>query len=277
MKTPGNKDKFHFDLDGYTTLNKDLKNNMVELNLGGPIRFSKKNKNKFAPIFYLTSNYSFNNDPYPSSENKYRVTQEAQNSLTENPLRPSELYYGGTFLNAEFMDQSDIEEVNLHQNADRQVSNSFLKLIFPITSDINLSVGSYAKIDNGKAFVFDNALLNSHNNPETYYRNFDNYMNFDHKIDVNEDLSIIYNVNFQYSNYYFMQQDARHKDRYFEYGYLGKFTTYKTPTYQFVPEIEIDGEVYENVYVLNSWDFDTAYTFQNLGYNPQTGEFTEQS
>ncbi len=276
LKTPVYNDKFYFDLDGYTTLNKDLKNNVVELNLGGPIRFSKKGKNKFAPVFYLASNYSFTNDPYPSSENKYRVTQEAQNFLTEYPLRSSGLTSGGTYLNAEFMDQSDIEQVNLHQNADRQAFNSFLKLMFPISKDINLSVGSYAKIDNGRAFVFDNALLNSHNNPETYFQNFDNYMNFDHKIDVNEDLSIIYNVNFQYSNYYFRQQDARHKDRYFEYGYLGKYTTYKMPIYQFVDEIEINGEVYENVYVLNSWDYDTAYTFQNLNYNPEAAMFTEQ-
>jgi len=276
LKTPVYADKFHFDLDGYTTLNKDLKNNVVELNLGGPIRFSKKNKNKFAPIFYLTSNYSFTNDPFPSSEDKYRVTTETQDFLTENPLRPSNLYYSSTFLNAEFLEQSEIEEVKVHQGAERNALNSFLKLMFPITKNINLSLGSYAKIDNGSAFVFDNALLNSHNNPETYFQNFDNYMNFDHRIDINEDLSINYNVNFQYSNYYFRQQDARHKDRYFEYGYLGKYKTYKTPVYQFVDEIEINGEVYENVYVLTSLDYDTAYTFQNLNYNPESARFTEQ-
>lgn len=276
LKTPECKDKFHFDIDGYTTFNKDLKNNVIELNLGGPFRFSKKGENKFVPAFYLVSNYSFSNDPYPGSENKYRVTTETQNYLAKYPLMPTGLASGGTFLNAEFLEQSDIEDVRVHQGADRQALNSFLKLMFPFNKNINLSIGSYAKTDNGKAFVFDNALLNSNNNPETFYRNFDNYLNFDHKIDINDDVSIGYNLNLQYSGYYFRQQDERHKDRYFEYGYLGKFTTYKTPTYQFVDEIEINGEIYENVFVLTSWDVDTAYTFQNLNFNPEAARFTEQ-
>jgi len=129
-----------------------------------------------------------------------------------------------------------------------------------------LTMGSYAKFDWGKEFVFDNALLNSHNNPETSYRNFDNFLNFEHQFDINEDLKIGYKLNLQYSNYYFEQQDSRHKDRYFEYGYLGKYSTSKIPTYELVDEITIDGVTYENVYVLQTWDFDTAYTFQNLNY-----------
>jgi len=276
LKTPTYSDKFHFDIDGFTTLNSGLKNNMVELNFGGPIRFSKKKKNGFTPVFYLASNYSFSNDPYPSSEQKYMINSETQQNLTNNPLRVSDMQYGGTYLNAEFIAETDIEEVNNHQGADRQALNSFLKLMFPFSKDIVLSLGSYSKIDDGRAFVFDNAMFNSHNNPETYFRNFDNYLNFDHRINISEDLNIGYNINFQYSNYYFRQQDERHKDRYFEYGYLGKYQTFKTPTYELVDQIEIDGEVYENVYVLNSWDYDTAYTFQNLHYNPESARFTEQ-
>jgi len=270
-------DKFHFDLDGFTTLNKGLKNNGVELNIGGPLRFSKSKKSKKkVPGFYFASNYTFTNDPNPSCENKYAVTDDTQRSLTENPLRPSGLFGGGTFLNAEFLEQDDIMEENSHQNSDRQASNTFLKFSFPFSKNIMLTMGSYAKFDWGKEFVFDNALLNSHNNPETSYRNFDNFLNFEHQFDINEDLKIGYKLNLQYSNYYFEQQDSRHKDRYFEYGYLGKYSTSKIPYYQLVDEITIDGVTYENVYVLQSWDFDTAYTFQNLNYNPETARFTEQ-
>jgi hypothetical protein len=277
LKTQTYDDKFHFDLDGYTTLNKGLKNNAVELNIGGPIRFSKTSKsNKKVPVFFIASNYAFTNDPNPSSENKYAVTDNTQRSLSESPLVPSGLSGGGTFLSAEFLGQDDIMEVNTHQDSDRQTSNTFLKLMFPLSKNINLTMGSYAKFDWGKEFVFDNALLNSHNNPETNYRNFDNFLNFDHQFDVNENLKIGYRVNLQYSNYYFEKQDSRHKDRYFEYGCLGKYSTSKIPTYELVDEITIDGITYENVYVLNSWDFDTAYTYQNLNYNPEAARFTEQ-
>ncbi len=277
LETPDYNDKIHFNLDGYMSTNREtLKNNAIELNVGGPIRFGKKKEKKgFVPRFYLASNYTFTNDPDPSWEKKYKATPETQNRITENPLVPSGTGYNGTFLSAEFLRTEDTEEVNYHQNADRKKSNTFLKLMFPITQNINLSVGSYAKFDNGKEFVFDNALLNSHNNPETYIRNFDNYLNFDHRIDLNKDLSLSYNVNFQYSNYYFRRQETRHQDRYFEYGYLGKYQTYKIPTYT-IGDIEIDGEVYENVWITNSWDFDTAYTFQDMNYNPEAARFTEQ-
>ena len=70
--------------------------------------------------------------------------------------------------------------------------------------------------------------------------------------------------------------DPDHKDDIFKYGYLGKFTTYKTPSYELVPEIEINGTTYENVVVLNSWDNDTAYTFEAADYNPLIARYTEQ-
>jgi hypothetical protein len=277
LKTRTHDDKFHFDLDGFTTLNTGLKNNAVELNIGGPFRFSKTAKsNKKVPGFYIASNYTFTNDPAPSSEKKYAATDEALNYLTQNPLRSSGLSGGGTYLNAEFLEPDEIREVNTHQNSDRQASNTFLKFSIPFSKSILLTLGSYAKIDWGKEFVFDNAILNSHNNPETNYRNFDNFLNFEHQFDLNEDLKIGYRVNLQYSNYYFEKQDSHYKDRYFEYGYLGKYSTSRIPYYELVDEITIDGVTYENVYVLQSWDFDTAYTFQNMNYNPEAARFTEQ-
>jgi len=280
IETPVYKDKFHLDIDGYTNLDKKngtaYNSSTLELNMGGPIRFGKKEKNsKFTPIFYLASNYTFTNDPYPSWEKKHRATPETMDFLTENPLQPTGLESGGTYLNANFTKESDFSEVNYHQNAERNKSNTFLKFSFPINQNINLTIGSYAKFDNGSESMFKNALFNSHNNPETYFRNFDNFLKFDHKIHINENLSIDYTVHFQYSNYYFRRWDPRHTDKYFEYGYLGKYQTYKTPTYE-LGDIEIDGQNYENVWLLNSWDYDTAYTFQNLGYNPELARYTEQ-
>ncbi len=270
-------DKLHFEIDGFTTLTKGLKNNSVELNIGGPIRFGKnKPNNKFVPRFYLASNYTFTNDPNPGWEKKVQVTPDNAGYLSENPLRTGEPGYPGTLLNADFLGQNDIEEVPVHQNADRKSLNSFVKLNFPLAKNVYLTLGSYSKIDNGKEFVFHNALINADNNPETFYRNFDNYLNFVHRFDVSENLKISYQVNLQYSNYYYRKQDAVHKDRIFEYGYLGKYSTYKTPAYQLEDYYSAGDSVYQNVYVMNTWDVDTAYTFQNLNYNPEAARFTEQ-
>jgi hypothetical protein len=274
LKTLAYNDRFHFDLDGYTTLTGGLQNNAVELNLGGPLRFGKSSgSNKNAPSFFIASNYTFTNNPDPTSVQKYSVTDQTMGFLNENPLRLSGSSSGGTYMNSEFIGQTDVKEIKNYHNLDRRSSNTFLKLEFPFSDQIRLTVGSYARFDKGKQFVFDNVMFNAANNPETYYRNFDNYLNFEHHFKLNDEMKIGYHANLQYSSYYFSRQDARHQDRYFEYGYLGKYTTYKMPSYE-KGSIMIDDELYENVWLLNTWDRDTAYTFDARGYNPQLERFT---
>jgi len=42
-------------------------------------------------------------------------------------------------------------------------------------------------------------------------------------------------------------------------------------------DVEIDGQVYNNVSILNARDFDTAYSFQTLGFNRGAVRFTESA
>lgn len=270
-------DKLHFEAEGFSSLEKGYKNFTIELSAGGPIRFGKKkDSQKFVPCFLIAANMGFTNNPNLGSEKKMAATSHAYASLSENPLVLSETSSGSTNLSSEFLGQNDIEEINAWQNADRKVKNIFLKLNFPITKNAAISLGSYAKFDKGREFLFQNALLNSHHNPETSYRNFDNYLSFEQKNLNVGDMKIGFGINLQYSNYYFERYDPEHENQYFEYGYLGKFTTSKIPTYALVKNYTVNDTTYENVYLLSSWDFDTAYTFQNLNYNPDAARFTEQ-
>ncbi|MBM3435731.1 MAG: hypothetical protein FJY07_05885 [Bacteroidetes bacterium] len=270
-------DKLHFEAEGYSNLKKGYNNYTYEISAGGPIRFGKdKTKNKFVPGFQLAANFSFTNNPNLGSEKKMVATSETLNSLSNNPLVLAEGISSATYLSSYFLGQNDFKEVNARQNADRQMKNIFFKLNFPLRKHTTLSLGSYAKFDKGKEFIFENALLNSDHNPETFYRHFDNYLSFARKNLNIGDMKIGFEVNLQYSYYNFQRYDPEFKDRYFEYGYLGKFTTTKIPTYELVEYYEVNGVTYENVYLLNSWDFDTAYTFQNLNINPERARFTEQ-
>jgi len=69
--------------------------------------------------------------------------------------------------------------------------------------------------------------------------------------------------------------DPYHKEDLFKYGNLGKYTTYKTATYELGNEV-VDGQEYTNVWKLNSWDFDTAYVFEQGNYNTYVGNYTRQ-
>ena len=276
IQTRSFKDSLYVEADILTSLDKGYENLVYELLIGGPVRFRKREKRswKKAPSFMVSSEVNSTNDPDPSWENKHITKPDFLNFLTGTPLGLSGLTGGGTFYNSEFSLPDDFNKVTIHQNAGRKTRNVFAKVEIPVSDKMELTAGTYFKYDHGNEFIFENALFNSHNNPVTTVRNFDNYLNWKHEIINESDLKISYNIHFQYSNYYFNRQSERHEDRWFEYGYLGKFQTYKMQSYE-LGSIEIDGEYYDNVWMLNSWDRDTAYTFQNLGYNPEVARYTE--
>ena len=69
------------------------------------------------------------------------------------------------------------------------------------------------------------------------------------------------------SKYNGYNEDPDHKSDLFKYGYLGQFTTHKTPTYQ-IGSDTVNGNFYSQAWILNSWDFDTLVDFRAFSYNP---------
>lgn len=276
IQTSSYTDSLHVEGEVFFAPEKEYQNLFYELLLGGPISFKKKENRawKHRPSFLISASFNGTNDPDPSSEDKYRINPEIQSSLDQFPLRPTDLASGGTYLNSEFTRQNNFYRVGVHQNAERKTQNIFAKLQIPINNKMELTLGSYYRNDVGKEFVFNNALFNLANNPNAISRNIDNYLNWKHTFINTKNVQADYIINFQYSNYYFQRQNETFKDDWFKYGYLGKYTTHKMATYELGDEV-IDGVEYQNVWKLNSWDFDTAYTFQGMGFNPVAARFTE--
>ncbi len=276
IKTRSFTDSLHVEVDIIKAFDKDYENILYEFIIGGPISFKKKGERswKRRPSFLISTSFNSTNDPNPSWEDKYIVKPEIQSLLNQYPLRPTGLASGGTFQNSEFTHQDDFNQIGVHQNAERKTQNIFGKLQIPIRSNMEITLGSYYRNDSGRDFVFYNALFNSNNNPHTISQNIDNYINWKHTFINSENIKADYNVHFQYSNYNFQRQNETFKDDWFKYGYLGKYTTNKMATYELGNEV-IDGVEYTNVWKLNSWDFDTAYTFQGMGFNPAAERYTE--
>ncbi|MEZ5197235.1 MAG: hypothetical protein R2764_12790 [Bacteroidales bacterium] len=274
IETLDASDKFGFAIEAQNTF-RGLNEYKVEVNLNAPIRFSKKKSAKKPSTIFVAGNYFSTNNNDPIWETCYVAESTVLSFLNDEPLRASGLSSGGTLPNAEFVQMKDITSCKNPENAGRDALNAFAKINIPISNNIELTIGNYSKIENRDEFVFDNALFNSKNNPERYTRSFDNYLRFEHEIINSENLKIEYQVFLQYSNYFSRTQSRIFKDKFFEYGYLGKYSTAKIPAYFFDSYVVIGDEVYEDVYVLQSWDFDTAYTFQNLYYNPEAARYTE--
>jgi hypothetical protein len=269
------KDSLYLEADVLMDLQDGYQDFLYELLLSGPVRFRKPENRiwKNAPSFLFAGVYKKTNDPFPSWEEKYRATDEYQSSINQSPYRLVEPN-DRTFLNTEFCNPSDFQKMNVHPEAARETTSFYVKFDVPIHDRMNVNIGSYFRNDQGKESRFNNALFNAVNNPETRQRDLDNFIQWRHTLTDKPEFKLEYSLFFQYSDYVFERYHERFKDNWFDYGYYGKYTTYKSPSFE-LGSIEIDGVLYENVWLLNSWDYDTTYLFESRNLNELASRYTE--
>ncbi|MFK5855655.1 MAG: hypothetical protein QM503_05955 [Bacteroidota bacterium] len=236
--------------------------------------FASKNKTsgKQAPSLLIAGKYYWTNNTDPVWKRTQKLNTETLALLTGNPLRPDEI--GSiTYPNSAYVTEADMMDQKVPDNTGKSGIYPYVKLSLPISRNINLNIGNYSVIDETEIYDNSNAIFNPIGNATRSRQNFDTYINWNQNIKVNEDLTLNYDFNLQYSNYYYKIRDKRHEDRFFDYGYVGKFTTYKMPTFELGSD-SVDGVYYENIWVLNSWDFDTLVTFESSNVNPGLSAYT---
>ena len=232
-------------------------NDLIALNGVAPINLGKRKGG-----VSLALELSKRNEQYPSSINNYQVTADALTSLQNDPLRATGTG-SGSYENAEYISTNDIEQTRYSSNSGIKGINSYLRVGLPISDKVELSLGSYINVSKSRQFIYENSMFNSSNNPEVITRNFDNYAQLSHTILERESTKLSYTAQFTYSNYYNKIQSADHKDELLRYGYLGKFTTYTEPSYEFgTDSLTGFSGLIQNGFV------DTLYTFEPGGFNP---------
>jgi len=252
----------------------------IGLNLQGPIIKSKKESATSILGYFLSGDGYYNKDQRPTAKGVYVASEETQKQIEGYPLVPSGLS-GGTFSSGEFVRTENLNWQKTNPNASRYGLNLSGKLDLRVAPTANFTFGGQYNLDDGKVYSFGNTMFNSDKNYLFKNESWRAFARFTQRfISGTESNAVIknvyYSLQFDYSQQNTRAMDPDHKDDIFKYGYLGKYTTYKIPTVELVPNIEINGTNYENVFVLNSWDFDTAYVFEASNYNPLIARYTEQ-
>ena len=86
--------------------------------------------------------------------------------------------------------------------------------------------------------------------------------------------NVMYNINVNYTYYNGWSRDARHRENYFDYGHIGKYTTTKAKSYE-VRNITIDSIDYYNMYVMANIRYDSLVTFDGSNSsNPDLAYYT---
>lgn len=209
---------------------------ILEASLSGPILFKKNEKGeneKSILGFVLSGNYTRTEDAVQSFNGMNIITDEARESLIANPLRRSENGQGqGVIYNTDFSRAGDFQNVATSLNTANTQVNLAGKIDVTTTPTVNLSIGGRMAYQKGNNYSGAGSLYNPDEN--SLFTNLDWSVNgrFSQRFENSEDeKSIIknafYSVMVDYSKVLRKTEHERHRENFFDYGYVGKFELLK--------------------------------------------------
>ncbi len=256
-------------LDGYG-------HNRVGLNVQGPLIKGKKSETALLG-FFLSGEFTYDRDGRLSAIGHYKATDEWLSYIEQNPIRVSGTG-SGTYPNAEYTRMGSMEYVKNSQNTSNWNAAVTGNINVRTTETINLTFGGSFNKSRTNYYSRAHAYFNSAKNTLVDDQTWRVYGRFTQRFpSPQESTSFIknfyYTLQADYTRYNQRYGDPDHWDDIWKYGYLGKYTIHKTRSYELGSDT-VNGHYYDNVWVLNSWDYDTLVTFDRSEFNPLLANYT---
>ena len=251
--------------------------NRLGFNVMGPL-IKGKDKNGTALLgFFIAGDGYYRKDGALSAVGHYYAKDDVLANLEKNPLRPTGTG-SGTFVNGSFLRNDDLEKLNYSKNTESWNVNLLGNISIRTTETITLTLGGAYNRSHRNAFSYGGSLLNFDKNGVYNDETIRGYIRFTQRFPSSSDnrsllKNFYYTIQADYTKVRGEHGDRNHWDDVFKYGYLGKFSTYKDPTYELGSDT-VNGIPYDNVWVLNQWDNDTLITWEPRDYNPLVAEYT---
>ena len=239
--------------------------------------------------FFLAGDFAHNKVSYLSATGYYTANEDWQKYIEETPLIPTGIG-SGTYQTASFTKKDDLVYSKNSTNTSSYSINLSGNINVRTTETINLTLGGSFVRNHGHDFARSYSYFNTAKNGIYNNQTMRGYVRFTQRFPTDaQSTSLIRNFYYQiqadYTRYTSQDGDPDLWDNIFAYGNLGKFTTYKTPTYQLgdvdhvYMGLDNQGDSifrdFSNVMVLNSWDYDTLVDFQASQFNPLLARYTE--
>ncbi|HEY0976706.1 MAG TPA: TonB-dependent receptor [Flavobacteriales bacterium] len=223
--------------------------NQVEASLSGPIFFRKDSLgNKQKPLlgFFISGQFTDAVDNSPLFTGDLRVKNEVRERLLNDPLRLVNV--GSQQLlryNSDYLRASDVERLDTRQNARNRTYLASGKIDIATTPTINLTLGGSMDFSRELDFNRNNSLLNAENNRIIQNSTYRGFFRFTQRFNTREAESTeeggearkggirnaFYSVQLDYSRYNQNIEDEVHKDNFFDYGHIGRYSTTQAPIY----------------------------------------------
>ena len=253
---------------------------LLGFNVTGPIASKKLADGTKKPIigFFFSSELLSEADSDPSAVGITRLKKDKLKEISDNPLRPGPLG-AGTVRNAQFLRATDFEVIKRKENAESRRATFSGKVDFKLNSQTNLTLGGTYDYSNYMLYSFNNTMFNAANNGREIDQTSRAYLRLTQRLGNNDEASastiknVFYSIQADYTRTTFEAFSDQHKDNLFDYGYVGKFKTFQTPSYEFSRDT-VDGVLLWG-FVQNSFR-DTLYTFTPGTQNPLMANYNSQ-
>ncbi|MBS3914949.1 MAG: hypothetical protein KG003_10640 [Bacteroidetes bacterium] len=237
--------------------------------------------------FVMDGTVAYYKDPSPTRTGIYVVDDNKLSEVERNPLvfTPN-----GFVSSASYLTEKDFKHLKARPNSPLATGNFWGKLEFRPTKYITVTGFANYFYSQGKAV--SNNILNFNANPRTDATTLRSYLQFTQNFKVNKESNIksaFYTIRADYQNSYSETRDAKHLDNIFDYGYIGTFTRYPMPVFQYsyydqqqnpnrLPKTMVDQ--YGNTVTLRDyWEqvgyADTLMTFDRSELNKLRANYTQ--
>ena len=268
----------------------DYNNNILGFNLSGPIlkgRNDDGTKGNSIIGYFFSGELRSVDDNDPSAIGIWKIKDDVLTRLKTDPFRPAPNVSAGFLQNAEFITTDDLEKIQARQNVNQKRISLSGKLDFKPSENTYLSVGGNYYYNKGHAYTRVYSLMNWNNNRQDISNTSRIFGKLTQKFgaqeaDDEESASNIKNafitIQGDYTRNKYTYQDDSHGDNIFDYGYIGKYNTYKRNIYSLDDDIGIYDTTrgqYFNGRIHSGWT-DTLYTFVAGDKNPDAAIYTDK-
>lgn len=256
--------------------------NRAGLNMQGPLLWNKEKTSSLLGYF-IAGEVIYNQDSRPTATGVYKVKDDILAEIEQNPLRLSGTGFG-TYYNSNFIYKDDLEYSKSNTNNYNYEVNLSGKIDIKTGPNVNLSIGGSFNRDNGIGYNpntgsrlnYAQTMFNYNKNPQLTNQTWRVFGRFTQRFPSEKESkslikNIFYTIQADYSKYDQTVQDAEHKDNLFNYGYLGKYETYKIRSY----ELGFDTISQKTAFIHNGFR-DTLVAFTRGDVNPITANYTRQ-
>ncbi len=217
--------------------------NFVGFSASGPLLITKdslRGVSKSVLGFSVSGSLVSQKDPNPSAVGFSKIKDEKLTQLENTPLRPSPSGTGFV-LNSEYITANDIQKIKAKQNIASNSLGLTGKVVYQPTDNITLTAGGSVDYNKKHDFIYNYALFNPSNNPQITENTWRVYAKLTQKFnsattkEEEKSSSVIKNAYFTllagYEKNTKKTEDDDHGAKFFDYGYIGKFTQLKEKAY----------------------------------------------